>query len=85
MCTGMIHALALRLFLRGYASLRAACGQIRQVIIQYIDALPQRPHEVFLDLAIEALQLAWPCQKSANLRKYIALRTFPCANLAFPC
>ncbi|MBT3304876.1 MAG: hypothetical protein HN377_00165 [Alphaproteobacteria bacterium] len=37
--------------------------QIVQVIIQYITQRPARMHERFDLLALEALRLAWPCEK----------------------
>ena len=33
-----------------------------QVIIAYIEARPQRMHEDFRVLAVEAMQRAWPCK-----------------------
>jgi len=33
------------------------------VIIKYIEARPERMHERFGDLAIEALTAAWPCKR----------------------
>src|SRR5262245_2122268 len=33
-----------------------------QVIIAYIEARPQRMHEDFRVLAVEAMQKAWPCK-----------------------
>jgi hypothetical protein len=33
-----------------------------RVVIAYIDARPQRMHEDFADLALEALRAAWPCR-----------------------
>jgi Rap1a immunity proteins len=37
-------------------------GQARAVVIKYIEARPQRMHEDFGMLAVEALKAAWPCQ-----------------------
>lgn len=37
-------------------------GQILQVILRYVEARPQRIHEEFGPLAIEALRDAWPCR-----------------------
>jgi hypothetical protein len=36
-------------------------NQARKVVIKYIDDRPERLHEPFLVLAIEALRKAWPC------------------------
>ena len=33
-----------------------------RVVVQYIDQLPARQHESFIDLAVEALRKAWPCR-----------------------
>jgi hypothetical protein len=42
----------------------ATVDQARQVIVQYLDKIPERTHERFALLAVEALRLAWPCDKS---------------------
>jgi Rap1a immunity proteins len=33
------------------------------VVIKYIEARPERMHEPFADLALEALKAAWPCNR----------------------
>jgi Rap1a immunity proteins len=38
-------------------------GQAVAVIIKYIEARPERMHEQFGDLALEALTAAWPCKR----------------------
>jgi hypothetical protein len=60
-CLGMIKAL-------GYAS-PSVCtprgvnpGQMRAVVMQYLDQRPNRWHESFLTLADEALTKTWPCR-----------------------
>ncbi len=35
--------------------------QLIRVAVRYIEARPQRIHEPFVNLAIEALQATWPC------------------------
>jgi len=40
----------------------ATIKQRIQVIIAYIEARPQRMHEDFRVLAVEAMQKAWPCK-----------------------
>jgi len=40
----------------------ATVGQAVRVIVAYIDAHPERLHEQFEPLALEALQQAWPCR-----------------------
>ena len=37
--------------------------QAARVIVVYIDQRPARMHERFTDLALEALQQAWPCRR----------------------
>ena len=41
----------------------ATVGQAVKVIVAYIDVRPERLHEQFEPLAIEALQQAWPCSR----------------------
>jgi Rap1a immunity proteins len=38
-------------------------GQAVAVVIKYIEARPERMHEPFADLALEALKAAWPCNR----------------------
>ena len=38
-------------------------GQALRVVVAYIDQLPARLHEPFAELALEALQQAWPCRR----------------------
>lgn len=38
-------------------------GQMVRVAITYIEARPERMHEDFGVLAVEAMQKAWPCKK----------------------
>jgi hypothetical protein len=37
-------------------------GQIDAVVMNYIERIPERQHESFTVLAIEALKRAWPCR-----------------------
>jgi Rap1a immunity proteins len=37
-------------------------GQAVRVVVKYIDDRPQRLHEDFRALAVEALRAAWPCK-----------------------
>ena len=37
--------------------------QAVRVVIRFIDQRPERMHEEFFQLAIEALQQAWPCRR----------------------
>jgi hypothetical protein len=41
-------------------------NQLVRVVVAYIDQRPARLHESFLNLALEALTDAWPCQKVSN-------------------
>jgi hypothetical protein len=38
-------------------------GQAVGVVVRYIDQRPERMHEKFMTLALEALQQAWPCRR----------------------
>jgi hypothetical protein len=38
-------------------------GQAVTVVINYIEARPERMHERFAGLALEALTAAWPCKR----------------------
>jgi hypothetical protein len=38
-------------------------SQAVAVVVKYIEARPERMHEPFGDLAIEALTAAWPCKR----------------------
>jgi hypothetical protein len=38
-------------------------GQAIRVVVRYIDQRPERMHEKFMTLALEALQQAWPCRR----------------------
>jgi Rap1a immunity proteins len=63
-CIGMLEGVAL---LANYGIFSRPAGTIikerMQVIIAYIEARPQRLHEDFRVLAVEAMQTAWPCKK----------------------
>jgi hypothetical protein len=36
-------------------------GQMRRVVVRYIEERPARMHELFRSLSLEAMQAAWPC------------------------
>jgi hypothetical protein len=38
-------------------------GQVMAVVVKYIEARPERMHEGFGSLALEALTAAWPCKR----------------------
>jgi Ssp1 endopeptidase immunity protein Rap1a len=57
-------------FVEGLAYTGAFCvpsgvnkNQAVAVVIKYIEARPERMHERFGDLALEALTAAWPCKR----------------------
>ena len=62
-CIGMIEGVAL---LANYGVFCPPGGAIIkqriQVIIAYIEGRPQRMHEDFRNLAVEAMQKVWPCK-----------------------
>jgi Rap1a immunity proteins len=41
----------------------ATQGQVIRVIIKFIEARPERMHEPFILLALEAMRNAWPCKQ----------------------
>jgi Ssp1 endopeptidase immunity protein Rap1a len=41
----------------------ATSDQVVAVVVKYIEARPERMHERFGDLALEALEEAWPCKR----------------------
>jgi Ssp1 endopeptidase immunity protein Rap1a len=63
-CIGMVEGVAL---LANYGIFCPPTGTIikerMQVMIAHIEARPQRLHEDFRVLAVEAMQEAWPCRK----------------------
>jgi Ssp1 endopeptidase immunity protein Rap1a len=65
-CTGMVEALvwAARAFEEPHKFCPpddVVAEQVVRVVVAYVDAVPQRAHEHFLVLALEALRKAWPC------------------------
>ncbi len=40
----------------------ASPAQTKKVVLKYIDERPERHHEPFAFLAVEALRKAWPCR-----------------------
>ena len=39
-------------------------GQMIRVVVTYVEARPARHHEEFGELALEALEEAWPCRRN---------------------
>jgi hypothetical protein len=42
---------------------RSTVGQAVRVIVAYVDQRPERMHEHFEVLVLEALRRAWPCRR----------------------
>jgi Ssp1 endopeptidase immunity protein Rap1a len=42
---------------------QSTVGQAIRVVVAYVDQRPERMHEHFEGLALEALQRAWPCRR----------------------
>jgi Rap1a immunity proteins len=42
---------------------QATIGQVIRVVVLHIDQRPERMHERFELLALEALRRAWPCRR----------------------
>lgn len=66
-CAGQVNALAQtgRLMTQSLANCvpeGVTNEQLVRVVVAYIDRIPERTHEPFILLAIEALHAAWPCK-----------------------
>jgi len=66
-CAGSVSGLvfALATLTPGTLCIPAAANtsQMVRVVIRYVETRPQRMHEPFESLALEALRDAWPCKK----------------------
>jgi hypothetical protein len=40
----------------------AMISQFGKIVVRYLDNVPERQHEPFFELALEALRRAWPCR-----------------------
>jgi len=65
-CSGVVHGLAyvgkaLPPQVRYCAPPTSTAQQLARVAVQYIQANPQRMHEDFRELTMEAFHYAWPC------------------------
>jgi len=70
-CSGVVHGLAfvgptLLPEMKFCAPPTSDANQLIRVVLQYVDAQPQRMHEDFRQLALEAFRNAWPgpCKSS---------------------
>src|SRR5262249_32402699 len=67
-CSGAVHALAgVGKYLsppewQSCVPANSTAGQLARVVINYIEARPQRMHEDFRLLTLEAFHYAWPCK-----------------------
>ena len=66
-CIGIVFAVhelnpLLPVYMRFCMPADASLGQSIQVIVGYVDAQPERHHEQFITLALEGLQMEWPCK-----------------------
>jgi hypothetical protein len=59
LCYGNINGLS---FFLKCIPVPVSNAQKALVVVAYIDARPERLHEDFRQLALEALQAAWPCK-----------------------
>jgi hypothetical protein len=63
-CRGLVGAMFYwRKYLFFCAPEGATAGQALRIVVHFIDSHPARLHERFEDLAIDALQSAWPCKR----------------------
>jgi hypothetical protein len=63
-CTGFVQAfLALSPALDFCQPREATIGQAVAVVVKYVEARPERIHEPFGSLTLEALKAAWPCKR----------------------
>jgi hypothetical protein len=58
---GLVHAARSLIFV--CVPQEATTGQAVAVVVKYIEARPERMHEPFGNLALEALTAAWPCKR----------------------
>ncbi len=65
-CSGVVHGLAylsnnLPPDSRSCIPATSTARQLARVVVKYIEAHPERMHEDFKQLAVEAFHYAWPC------------------------
>jgi hypothetical protein len=62
-CAGTVNTLK---YMGGGNHCSPSAVTLRQavlVVVRYIDARPERMHENFKELALEAMKAAWPCRR----------------------
>ena len=67
-CGGIVETVAylasfLPLDVRSCPPTGSTTGQAVRIVVSFLEAHPERLHEDFTDLAMEALRQAWPCVK----------------------
>lgn len=62
LCTGIVRGISY-VDLDMCAPGKVTLGQMLRVVVRYIDMRPERQHENFVLLALEALRAAWPCRR----------------------
>ena len=64
-CMGIVEGIAFMGFTEHFfrPPKEVTSGQALTVVIRYIEARPERMHEEFQRLVLEALSAAWPCKR----------------------
>jgi hypothetical protein len=64
-CMGIVEGIAFMGFTEHFfcPPKDVTSGQALTVVIRYIEARPERMHEEFQKLVLEALTAAWPCKR----------------------
>ncbi len=61
LCSGTVRTLLSVDVIETCVPSRSTQGQAVRVVMRYIEARPERQHESFVLLALEAFRAAWPC------------------------
>jgi hypothetical protein len=61
-CAGMVTGVSVMALLDGHACIPSSStnAQLVRIVIRYVEAHPERMHEPFAVLALQALRAAWP-------------------------
>jgi Rap1a immunity proteins len=62
-CLAFVDGLAFPASSRFCVPANVTLGQVVRVVVKYVETLPERHHDQFGDLALEALERAWPCKR----------------------